>query len=68
MTKATELPEDAQEEPRILSPQELAEHAWEALEASVAAQERGEHPDFAAANNPLRMPGELSSGPPRPRR
>jgi hypothetical protein len=61
MSKPSTLPEDAQEEPRTLSPSELADQGEEAQRAAMAAQQRGERPDTAAADNPLRVPGELAS-------
>lgn len=59
MNMTREIPEDAQEEPRILSPREDAARAQRRLEwQDEHNQERWPEPD-----DPLRQPGELSPAP-----
>jgi hypothetical protein len=63
MTTRKDLPEEATEEPRILSPDELAERSTRRLEqgADLYTAEEGRH--LGDPGNPLRIPGELSSKP-----
>ena len=59
MNNTREIPENAQEEPRILSPQEDAERAARRLDwQDETDQKRWPEPD-----DPLRQPGELSPPP-----
>jgi hypothetical protein len=53
------IPEDAQEEPRILSPQEDADRAARRL----AWQEEYQQKRWPEPDDPLRQPGELSPPP-----
>jgi hypothetical protein len=63
MTTRKQLPEEATEEPRVLTPEEDAERARRAVEESAALEEEGDPLSLADPDNPLRMPGELSSRP-----
>jgi hypothetical protein len=56
-------PEEATEEPEILSPEEYADRATRRVEASEDAEEGDEALALADADNPLRTPGELSTQP-----
>jgi len=59
MDTSRQIPEDAREEPRILSPQEDAERAARRLDwQDEHDQNRWPEPD-----DPLRQPGELSPPP-----
>jgi len=59
MDNSRQIPEDAQEEPRILSPQQDAERAARRLDWQDEHDvERWPEPD-----DPLRQPGELSPSP-----
>jgi hypothetical protein len=62
-TRREDLPEEATEEPRILSPQEDAGRATRRLEASEDLENADEATSLAAPDNPLRIPGELSQKP-----
>jgi hypothetical protein len=64
MTTAKDLPEEATEEPRILSPAEDTERASERLERSKQITDADEAEELADARSPLRIPGESS---PKPR-
>jgi hypothetical protein len=63
MTTPAKLPEAAQEEPRVLTPDQLAQRDQEAQERSGRARRAGRHADTAAPDSPLRDPGEMSSPP-----
>jgi hypothetical protein len=63
MTTRKDLPEEATEEPRIVSPEEDAERAQRRLEASGELFHADEALELADPKNPLRIPGELSSKP-----
>lgn len=59
MNNPRQIPENAQEEPRILSPQEDADRATRRLDwQDEHDQKRWPEPD-----DPLRQPGELSPPP-----
>jgi hypothetical protein len=59
MIKRGDDPEEATEEPRILTPAEEGERAWRRLDLDAETGGRRAH-RFADADNPLRTPGELS--------
>jgi hypothetical protein len=59
MNKSRTIPEEAEEEPRILSPQEDADRAARRLDW----QERHEQKRWPEPDDPLRQPGELSPPP-----
>ena len=53
--------EEATEEPRALSPEEMGDRARERMEVEEESARRGFDGHFAAAESPVRMPGELPS-------
>jgi hypothetical protein len=62
MTKRKDLPEEATEEFRTLSPGELTDRAWQSLDRIAEAERRNERPpDNLSAADPLRAVGTLSS-------
>jgi hypothetical protein len=62
MTKRSDLPEEATEEFRTLSPSELGDRAWKSLDRIAEAERRDEPPpDNLSATDPLRSVGTLSS-------
>jgi hypothetical protein len=63
MTTRKDLPEQAQEEPPIRSPEELAELAAKRVEKFDEMQTADEELSLADPGSPLRVPGELSSKP-----
>jgi hypothetical protein len=63
MTKRKDLPEEATEEPKIRSPQEDAERAFQRQEVGDQVQTAEEGRQLGDPHNPLRIPGELSSRP-----
>ena len=63
MTTTKDLPEEAQQEPRTLSPDEDTERALKRLEVSSDLEGADEALSLADADSPLRIPGELSSKP-----
>jgi hypothetical protein len=64
MTEKRKLPENAQEEPHVMSPGELAEHDQQKLERSIEEERTGKRYDADAPDDPIRDPGEPSSPPP----
>lgn len=63
MTNRKDLPEEATEEPRTLTPAEDTERAWQRFE-EASRSDAPNAPDAEDRNSPLRMPGEPSSPPP----
>jgi hypothetical protein len=63
MTTRKDLPEEATEEPRILSPDQLADRSTRRLEKSARLYTAREARHLGDPDNPLRIPGELSSKP-----
>jgi hypothetical protein len=63
MTTRKDLPEEATEEPRIRSPEEDAERAARRQEAGDSIVTAKEARHLGDPDNPLRIPGELSSRP-----
>jgi hypothetical protein len=63
MTTQKDLPEEATEEPAILSPEEMAERARKRMEVSAKLHRMDDILALADPHNPLREPGELSSKP-----
>ena len=63
MTTAKDLPEQATEEPRILSPDEDAERASARVERSKDITDADGGAELADPDSPLRIPGEPSSKP-----
>lgn len=61
MEKPANIPEEAQEEPRIVSPKENDERAARLLDW----QERHDATRWPQADDPLRPPGDLSPPPDR---
>jgi hypothetical protein len=58
------IPEEATVEPRVLTPEEDAERARQAVEISAADELDGGDPlTVADTDSPVRMPGELSTRP-----
>jgi hypothetical protein len=64
MTTSKDLPEEATREPRILSPAEDTERASARVERSKDITDPDQAEELAAAEQPLRIPGEPS---PKPR-
>ena len=64
MTTRKDFPEEATEEPRILSPEEDARRAERRAEVSETLEGADEVASLADPDSPLRIPGELS---PKPR-
>jgi hypothetical protein len=60
MANAKGIPEEATEEPKIVSPEEDAKRALERVEL-VEGMSASQASHLADADSPLRMPGELSS-------
>jgi hypothetical protein len=58
------IPEEATVEPRVLTPEEEAERARQAVEISAAEELDGDPLSVADADSPVRMPGEMSTRPP----
>jgi hypothetical protein len=63
MTTKEQLPEEATEEPRTLSPEEDTERAARRVERSASLESADEAASLSDPDNPLRIPGELSSKP-----
>jgi hypothetical protein len=63
MTTRKDLPEAATEEPRILSPGELADRSTRRLEEGEEIHSAKEGRRLADPTSPVRIPGELSSRP-----
>lgn len=61
MTTREEPPNEATEEPQILSPQQEAERGEAAETLSERLEHEGDPLSLAAADNPLRMPGEMAA-------
>lgn len=61
MTKREDLPEAAVQPPPILTPDQDARRAEARRERDDKRAERGQPNDSAAADDPLRQPGEISS-------
>jgi hypothetical protein len=55
----SKVPEDATVEPRILTPDEVAERAT----LRAARQERDQMDEWPQPDDPLRQPGEMSPAP-----
>jgi hypothetical protein len=64
MTRREQLPEEATEEPRILSPEEQGARALKRLELAGDIRDPDRALSLGDPDSPLRMPGELS---PKPR-
>jgi hypothetical protein len=63
MTTRKDLPEEATEEPRIRSPEEDAERAARRQDEDDKLHTAKEARHLGDPDNPLRIPGELSSRP-----
>ena len=63
MTTREQLPIEATEEPQIQSPAQEAERARKATALSAALEHEGDPLTLADADNPLRMPGEMTARP-----
>jgi hypothetical protein len=58
-----DLPEEASEEPEILSPEEDAERAHRRMETAESMDQADEARSLGDPDSPLRIPGELSPKP-----
>jgi hypothetical protein len=64
MTTKAQLPEEATEEPQILSPAELADRTIARQEDSDENRDPGDAMNLANPESPRRIPGEPSAKPP----